>query len=90
MGWGLTPPSTSYTNIKVSSLWMAVKNPYLLAFSKLVLNVKIKFVLISWHFLVFFGCAPLPSRPFIEILILVILEHSAGTCLGQVSFMSDL
>ena len=59
MGWGLTPPTSIYTNIKVRWLWMAMNNPYPLAFSKLVLNVKVKFLLISWHFLVVFWlCTP--------------------------------
>ena len=40
---------TSYIKAKVKWLWMAVKTPISLAFSKLVLDVKVKFLLISWH-----------------------------------------
>ena len=46
-----------------------------LAFSKLVLDVKAKFLLISWHYLVVFLVAPpSPTRPFIDTLTFVILK----------------
>ena len=44
-----TLPSSNYTKAKVKWLWMVVKIPISLAFSKLVLDVKVKFLLISWH-----------------------------------------
>ena len=46
---GLTLPSSNYIKAKVKWLWMVVKIPISLAFSKLVLDVKVKFLLISWH-----------------------------------------
>ena len=46
---GVTLPSSNYIKAKVKWLWMAVKIPISLAFSKLVLDVKVKFLLISWH-----------------------------------------
>ena len=48
-GMGLTLPSSNYIKAKVKWLWMVVKIPISLAFSKLVLDVKVKFLLISWH-----------------------------------------
>ena len=45
----LTLPSSNYIKAKVKWLWMAVKIPVSLAFSKLVLDAKVKFLLISWH-----------------------------------------
>ena len=57
---GLTPPFSNYINAEVRWLWMAMKIS--LAFSKLVLDVKVKFLLISRHFLVVFWLRPLP-RP---------------------------
>ena len=51
MGQGgrLTLPSSNYIIAKVKWLWKAVKISISLAFSKLVLDVKVKFLLISWH-----------------------------------------
>ena len=46
---GVTLPSSNYIKAKVKWLWMAVKIPISLVFSKLVLDVKVKFLLISWH-----------------------------------------
>ena len=46
---GLTLLSSNYIIAKVKWLWIAVKIPISLAFSKLVLDVKVKFLLISWH-----------------------------------------
>ena len=48
-GRGVTLPSSNYIKAKVKWLWMVVKIPISLAFSKLVLDVKVKFLLISWH-----------------------------------------
>ena len=48
-GRGVTLPSSNYIEAKVKWLWMVVKIPISLAFSKLVLDVKVKFLLISWH-----------------------------------------
>ena len=64
-----------YINAKVSWLWMAAKNTYPFSMSKVVLNVKVKFLLISWHFLVVFWWGLLtPTHPFIETFIYVILK----------------
>ena len=48
-GWGVMLPSSNYIKAKVKWLWMAVKIPISLAFSKLVLDAKVKFLLMSWH-----------------------------------------
>ena len=48
-GLGLTLPSSNYIKVKVNWLWIAMKFPISFAFSKLVLDVKVKFLLISWH-----------------------------------------
>ena len=66
------------------------KNPISLVFSKLVLDsVKVKILLISWHFLEFFSLRPDPPihwHPY----FLVYQRCSGGAYLGQVSFTSDL
>ena len=64
-GGGLTPPSSNYINAKVRWLWMAMKIS--LAFSKLVLDVKVKFLLISWHFLVVFWLHPPPPQVILKV-----------------------
>ena len=91
MGWGLTPPSSSYINAKVRWLRMAVKNLYPLTFSELVFYVQVKFLLISWHFLVDSWLRHPPTTAHsLKPSFLLYLRYLASTYLGQVSFMPDL
>ena len=66
---GLNPPhpppspSSSYVNARVRWLWMAVKIPFSLALSELVLDdAKFEILLISWHFLVVLWMQSLPAH----------------------------
>ena len=53
--------------------WLRMAVKISLAFSKLILDVKVEFLLISWHFLVVFWFR-FPTRPFIDTLIFVTLK----------------
>ena len=64
------------------------KIPISLVFSKLVLDdVKVKILLISWHFLEFPLCRPIHS---LTPLFVWYIRCSGGAYLGQVSFMSQV